>query len=294
MVARMPDDAARDFVRAWEMFPGRGRSSHPTPAKGACVPRYAASERMPGRPGAGAAWRPQQHKTAAAKAGSRGRLEIVSAGRLGDQEKGPTATPMAQAPRRPAAGSRARRTGRRPANTPPGRGTAGSAPGGPVRAVGRQEGLVRGLVLHDDRRGDTAALADLVPVLLGPGPDVRTALTARPAARATAAATGCARPASVLCVLPELLAQFLGVPRAHIDLIGGPVKGERNRLRPLDLAVMWKVTHDRHHCLLSHGPALPLGHLFIGCQTYTRTHVFDNSSARRFANEFTTGKSGRR
>jgi len=56
----MPDDAARDFVRALEMFPGRRRSSHPTPAKGGCVPGYAASERMPG-PGV---W---QHKTAAAK-----------------------------------------------------------------------------------------------------------------------------------------------------------------------------------------------------------------------------------
>src|SRR5689334_5295146 len=60
MVARMPDDGPRDFVRAWEMFPGRGRSSHPTPAKGRCVPGYAASERMP-EPGV---W---QRKTAAAK-----------------------------------------------------------------------------------------------------------------------------------------------------------------------------------------------------------------------------------
>src|SRR5215471_14024745 len=60
MVARMPDDGPRDFVRACEMFPGRGRSSHPTPAKGGCVPRYAPSERMP-EPGV---W---QRKTAAAK-----------------------------------------------------------------------------------------------------------------------------------------------------------------------------------------------------------------------------------
>src|SRR4029077_2273840 len=60
MVARAPDNGPRDFVRACEMFPGRRRSSHPTPAKGGCVPGYAASERLPG-PGV---W---QRKTAAAK-----------------------------------------------------------------------------------------------------------------------------------------------------------------------------------------------------------------------------------
>jgi hypothetical protein len=137
--------------------------------------------------------------------------------------------------------------------------------------VGRPGVSVRGLILRDDRCGDTAALADLVPVLLGPGPDFRAPLTAGPAPGAAAAATGGAGTARVLCVLSELLAQFLSVCRAHVDLIGGPVKGERNRLRSLDLTVMWKVTHDRHHCLLCHGePALPLEHLFIGCQTYTR------------------------
>src|SRR6266487_2596013 len=112
---------------------------------------------------------------------------------------------------------------------------------------------VRGLILCDDRRGDAATLADLVPTLLGPGADLRAALAARAAPRTATAPTGRASPARVLCVLPELLAQFLSVHRAHVDLIGGSVKGERNRLRPLDLAVMWKVTHDRHHCLLSHG-----------------------------------------
>src|SRR5207247_888898 len=127
----------------------------------------------------------------------------------------------------------------------------GSAPGDP--AVGRPGVSVRGLILRDDRRGDAAALADLVAALLGPGPDFRTALTAGPAPGAAAAATGGAGTARVLCVLSERLAQFLGVCRAHVDLIGGPVKGERNRLRPLDLAVMRKVTHDPHHCLLSHG-----------------------------------------
>src|SRR5947199_329082 len=122
--------------------PAGGRSSHPTPAKGRCVPGYAASERMPG----GGVW---QRKTAAAR--------------------------------------------------------SAAAPG------------------------------------------------------AAAAATGGAGTACVLAVLSELLAQFLGVCRAHVDLIGGPVKGERNRLRSLDLAVMWKVTHDRHHCLLCHGASPSAG-----------------------------------
>ena len=39
--------------------------------------------------------------------------------------------------------------------------------------------LVRGLVLSDDRRRDTAALAYLVAALLRPCPNFRTALAAR-------------------------------------------------------------------------------------------------------------------
>src|SRR5215472_1000409 len=125
----------------------RGRVFPATPRANACR----------GGPGAGAAWRPRQHKAAAAKPGSRGRLEIVSAGRLGDREKGPIATPMAQAPRRPGAGRGAPGDGARK-HTPRARDCR-------FREV-RQEVLVRGLVLRDDRRGDTAALADLVPALL--------------------------------------------------------------------------------------------------------------------------------
>ena len=40
---------------------------------------------------------------------------------------------------------------------------------------------------------------------------------------------------------------------AHIDLIAGSVKGERNCLCSLSLTVVGKVTHDRHHRLLCHG-----------------------------------------
>src|SRR5215831_6628286 len=243
------------------MFPGRGRSSHPTPAKGGCVPRYAASERMP-EPGV---W---QRKTAAAKPAA------ATVRDLSEEERPPPRWPGNE---RPAARERdsqgrahnAPGTGPQRTASAPGAGLEGTAPGGP--AVGRPGVSVRGLILRDDRRRDAAALADLVAALLGPGPDFRTALTAGPAPGAAAAATGGAGTACVLCVLYELLAQFLGVCRAHVDLIGGSVKGERNRLRSLDLTVMWKVTHDRHHCLLCHGgPALPLEHLFIGCQTYTR------------------------
>src|SRR6266851_3684707 len=46
---------------------------------------------------------------------------------------------------------------------------------------------------------------------------------------------------------------------AHIDLIGGAVKGERNRLGSFDLTVVGKVTHDRHHRLLCHGASPSAG-----------------------------------
>src|SRR5262249_57373088 len=72
--------------------------------------------------------------------------------------------------------------------TAPGADYEGSAPGDP--AAGRPGASVRGLILRDDRRGDPAPLADLVAALLGPGPDFRTALTARPAPAAAAAAAG--------------------------------------------------------------------------------------------------------
>ena len=93
------------------------------------------------------------------------------------------------------------------------------------------EDLVRGLVLRDDRGGNTAALADLVTALLCPCPNFRAALAARTAARATPAAACATRStASVFNILAELLAQILGMRGAHIDLIAGTVKGERNRL----------------------------------------------------------------
>src|SRR5262249_3729832 len=86
------------------------------------------------------------------------------------------------------AGASAPRTGHGPTTprardctrpqAPRARDQTGSAPGDPV--VGRPGVLVRGLILRDDRRGDAAALADLVATLLGPGPDFRTALTAGP------------------------------------------------------------------------------------------------------------------
>src|SRR5215471_4912583 len=173
----------------------------------------------------------------------------------------------------------------------PGAGLEGTAPEGP--AVGRPGVSVRGLILRDDRRGDAAALADLVAALLGPGPDFRTALTAGPAPGAAAAATGGVGTACVLCVLSELLAQFLGVCRAHVDLIGGSVKGERNRLRSLDLTVMWKVTHDRHHCLLCHGASPSAGASIYWVPNIYHTLLFDNSTSPSFPNEFTTGRSGR-
>ncbi len=117
---------------------------------------------------------------------------------------------------------------------------------------------MRGLILRDDRRGDAAALADLVAALLGPGPDFRTALTAGPAPGAAAAATGGAGTARVLCVLSERLAQFLGVRRTKPSPSPRPRRHVEGHTRPSPLSsVPWE-------------PALPLEHLFIGCQTYTR------------------------
>src|SRR5580692_7123392 len=136
----------------------------------------------------------------------------------------------------------------------------GAAMAGRARA-----GLVGGFVFLDDRSGNATALAYLVPALARPGPDFRAALPARPAARPAAAAAGAARsadPARVLGIRPEGVLELLGVCRAHVDLVGGAVKAERNRLVPLDLASVGQVAHDRHHSLLSHPAAFPLGKPF--------------------------------
>jgi hypothetical protein len=70
----------------------------------------------------------------------------------------------------------------------------------------------------------------------------------------------------MLHILTELLAEILGVVSTHVDLVGGSVKGERNCLGALGFTVMGKVTHNRHHCLLSHGqPFCWSGE--IGCES---------------------------
>src|ERR1039458_8910873 len=121
--------------------------------------------------------------------------------------------------------------------------------------------LVRGFVFPDDRGRNATALTYLVAAIPCPCPYLRTALTAR--ARARLAPTGAsadvasvisvrARLTRVICVSADLVMQFLGVCGAQIDLEGGSVNGERNCLLALDLAIVGKVTDDRHHCPLSH------------------------------------------
>src|SRR5215469_1971761 len=151
-----------------------------------------------------------------------------------------------------------RRRGLRPARGSRGGVSVGHPPATRMRTA--PEDLVRGLVLRDDRGRNAAALADLVTALLCPRPNFRATLAARATARATSAATCATRStAGVFNILAELLAQILGVRGAHIDLIAGSVKGERNCLRSLGLTVVGKVTYDRHHRLLCHGgPALLL------------------------------------
>src|ERR1039458_4679569 len=111
--------------------------------------------------------------------------------------------------------------------------------------------LVRGFVFPDDRGRNATALTYLVAAIPCPCPYLRTALTARARARLapTAASAGLTR---VICVSADLVMQFLGVCGAQIDLEGGSVNGERNCLLALDLAIVGKVTDDRHHCPLSH------------------------------------------
>jgi len=111
---------------------------------------------------------------------------------------------------------------------------------------------VGGLVLLDDRGRDTPALAYLVALVAGPGADFRAALAAR-AAAGPAAAGGGTRTAGIAGVRAELVVQFLGVCRAHVDLVRSSLKGERNRLLTHDLVIVRKVADDSRCNLACHG-----------------------------------------
>lgn len=163
------------------------------------------------------------------------------------------------------------RAARSPAGCPrPGTGErGGTAPGLRQGNPWIPAGLVRGLVFGDDGRRNTAALAYLVTALPRPGPDFGAPLTAGPGACLPAPAAG-ADPARVLGDCTEVVVEFLGVRRAHIDLVRGAVKRERNCLLPLSLVIVGKVTHDCHHSPLSHGASLSAGGAIFGFSTYTR------------------------
>src|SRR6266704_261849 len=110
---------------------------------------------------------------------------------------------------------------------------------------------VSGLVLLDDRRRDTAALAHLVPALPCPCPDLRAPLPAGASAGPAPAAAGSCAP-RVAGVRAELVMQFLGMRGTHVDLVRSSLKGERNCLLTHDLAIVGKVADDRRRNLTCH------------------------------------------
>jgi hypothetical protein len=153
--------------------------------------------------------------------------------------------------------------------------------------------LVSGVILRDDRGRNAAALAHLVTTLLRPSSDFRASLPAWAGPSATATASA-ASPACMIGIRPELLTKFLRMRRAHVDLVGSAVKGERNRLRPLDLTVVRKVADDRHLHLLSHESQPFHWSTFIRLQTYTRTVAFANSHHRNRSASSVSAWQGRR
>src|SRR5882757_6227100 len=96
-----------------------------------------------------------------------------------------------------------------------------TVPAPPKGSRDRQSGKLLGFVVRRPHLGrDPAALADLVAVLLGPGPDVggvrRRAATAPRPARATAPAGD---PASRADISGQGVAQFCGVLLGQVDLV---------------------------------------------------------------------------
>src|SRR5450755_236657 len=122
----------------------------------------------------------------------------------------------------------------------------------PLSAVRTARSLVTCLVFSDDRRGNAAALTYLVPAAPGPGPDFRAPLPAGTSPRPAAPPAARAYLARAVGVLAELVMQFFRMRGAHVDLVRGSVKGERDRLPAFDLVIVGKVADDRHHRLLSH------------------------------------------
>src|SRR5690606_29894642 len=117
--------------------------------------------------------------------------------------------------------------------TGPGDGTSPSPAAGGVRRSweGRRSGVRLFVGLANIGRNPTAVV-HLVPLLLGPGADLRGVGAAAPAARA-ALSTAARRAAGTTPVLQVRLkrgAQLVGVLRVEVDLVALAVQGERHRL----------------------------------------------------------------
>ena len=259
MLARMPDHAPRDMPHMDKTFPGR-RAFIPSNSSQGGRCSLVRRKRTPAFRSTNAGLPPQ------AKA-----LDTHASDPLKAQ---PHATGPAHVAREPVSTTRIAGTSR--------------AACGPCAVR-----LVSGVILRDDRGRNAAALAHLVTTLLRPCSDFRASLPAGAGPSATATASA-ASPACMIGIRPELLTKFLRVRRAHVDLVGSSVKGERNRLRPLDLTVVRKVADDRHFHLLSHGSQPFHWSTFIRLQTYTRTVAFANSNHRNRSASSVSAWQGRR
>src|SRR5579872_105675 len=109
---------------------------------------------------------------------------------------------------------------------------------------------MRRLVLVNDRGRDPTALADLVPALPRPGPDLRAALAAGTRPRAATPTAAGTTPASVVDVLGEIFAELACVVDAQVDLVGGAVETERHCLGCL---APIEIVDEQHLNLLRHG-----------------------------------------
>src|SRR5262244_1924170 len=121
-----------------------------------------------------------------------------------------------------------------------------------TRELRRALGLVRGLVLRDDVGGNTPALIDLVTALLGPCPDLGTALAARASTRPAAPGLR-ARFARVLHIVRQLFTELARVAGTQIDLIRGTIEPKRYGLGGLAPV---EIIDEEHLHLLCHETAL--------------------------------------
>jgi len=140
-----------------------------------------------------------------------------------------------------------------------------TAPTPPQRDGGRSDGgvagSVRGLECRQHRRGQPAALGDLVAVGAGPFTDGRGLLPVRGGAgtarslrgfgcglRATRTATAAVDPTGAGHVSGKSITEFFRVVLAQIDLVRRSVKGERNGSRRLGSIKIVHESDGGHGC----------------------------------------------